>query len=531
MAWKRSDVPLPSPTHSPPGTSANPPRPCPKMASLFRFAVPDLIVMISQGQETGVLDLTPEACYQAGNSRDSRFDGRFFTAVKTTRIYCRPICPAGRPKFENCLYFRSAAAAQDAGFRPCLRCRPEVSPEFTFWNGTSNTVSRAMSLIQENAVDPEATIDQLAERLGVGPRQLRRLFHQYLGASPISVIQTRRVLFAKQLIHETRLPMSEVALASGFGSIRRFNDTFHKLYGRSPSSMRCAFGSADAPDPASAITLQLTYRPPYDWAEILGCLAARAIPGVESIENGRYRRHASVAVSSAVATVEVGHDPDRNALKVTIEVSELGGLTSLIAKVRRVFDLGADPAAIDTHLAKDPLLAPLVARRPGLRTSGAWDGFELAVRAVLGQQVSVASGRTLGGRLVEIAGTASVFPSAAAVAQADLDKLPIPASRRQTLRALAEATAADPKLFERSATLEESVHRLRQISGIGEWTAQYIALRALREPDAFPASDLGLLRAAAKLSGRRLSPAELLSWAEPWRPWRAYAAQHLWTSR
>lgn len=472
-------------------------------------------------------EFTPEVCHRAGQSRDPRFDGRFFTAVKTTGIYCRPICPARTPKLENCRYFLSAAAAQDAGFRPCLRCRPEVSPEFAFWRGTSNTVSRALALISEGAIDSDTNIEQLADRLGIGERQLRRLFQEHLGASPISVIQTRRVLFAKQLIHETQLPMSEVALAAGFGSIRRFNDTFRKLYNRPPSALRRV-----APSGAE-IVLQLTYRPPYDWDAMLAFFAARAIPGVELVENGKYYRTASPN-----ALIEVAHAPQRNALSVKVRIPQVSGLATLVARVRRVFDVGADITTIGDHLARDPMLAPLVAKRPGLRSPGGWDGFELAVRAVLGQQVSVAAARTLAGRLVELTGTLGtaqavphkLFPTAAEVAAADLDPLGMPASRRRTLKALAEAAVADPKLFERSATLEESVKRLCSIPGIGEWTAQYIALRALREPDAFPASDLALLRAAANGSGERPAPAQLLARAEPWRPWRAYAAQHLWNS-
>ena len=475
-------------------------------------------------------EFTPEACYRALQSRDRRFDGRFFTGVTSTGIYCRPICPARAPKFENCQFYLSAAAAQEAGFRSCLRCRPEVSPEFAFWRGTSNTVSRALALISGGAIDSETNIDHFAERLGIGERQLRRLFQEHLGASPISVIQTRRVLFAKQLIHETRLPMSEVALAAGFGSIRRFNDTFRKLYNRPPSALRRA-GS----DSAAAITLQLTYRPPYDWEAMLAFFAARAIPGVELVEDGTYYRTAQFG-----ALIEVAHVPERNALTVKVRVPQVTELATLVSRVRRVFDVGADISTIDEHLARDPMLAPLVAKRPGLRSPGGWDGFELAVRAVLGQQVSVAAARTLAGRLVELTGTVQrvpiigklthVFPTAAQVAAADLDPLGMPSSRRRTLKALAQTAVADPRLFERASTLEESVKRLCSISGIGEWTAQYIALRALREPDAFPASDLALLRSAANGSGVRPAPAQLLARAEPWRPWRAYAAQHLWNS-
>jgi AraC family transcriptional regulator of adaptative response / DNA-3-methyladenine glycosylase II len=330
------------------------------------------------------------------------------------------------------------------------------------------------------------------------------------------------VLFAKQLIHETQLPMSEVALAAGFGSIRRFNDTFQQLYQRAPSSLRRVVGTESA-----AITLNLTYRPPYDWDAMLAFFAARAIPGVELVEDGRYYRTAAGG-----AVIEVSHQPARHAIAVKVHVGKVADLSTLVARVRRVFDVGADIATIGDHLARDPMLAPLIAKRPGLRSPGGWDGFELAIRAVLGQQVTVAAGRTLAGRLVELCGPSlegshrvtRLFPTAAQVAACDLDRLSMPGSRRRTLKALAEAAVTDPKLFERSASLEESVKRLTAITGIGEWTAQYIALRALREPDAFPATDLVLLRNAAS------NAAQLLTRSEPWRPWRAYAAQHLWNS-
>ncbi|WP_207483698.1 AlkA N-terminal domain-containing protein [Arenibaculum pallidiluteum] len=482
------------------------------------------------------------ACHRAVAARDARFDGRLFVGVTTTGIYCRPVCPARTPRPENCRFFASAAAAQEAGFRPCLRCRPETAPDLGAWLGTSNTVSRGLALIADGALDAEdASVEALAERLGVGGRQLRRLFRQHLGASPIAVAQTRRVLFAKQLIHETRMPMAEIALAAGFGSLRRFNETFRQLYGRPPGSLRRS--AAALPEGACAETgvmLRLRYQPPYDWAAMLSHLAGRAVEGVEVVEGGTYRR--TVLVDGLLGSVEVGHLPEARSLVATIRFPCLRALPGIVARLRRAFDLGADVGAIAAHLARDPLLAPLVAERPGLRVPGGWDGFELGVRAVLGQQVSVEAARRLAGRLTALCGTPvpperrhhtalrAAFPTAAQVAGADLAALRMPGARKAALAALAAAAEADPRLFAPAGSAEETVARLRAIPGIGEWTAQYIALRAVRETDAFPASDVGLLRGAAGTAGRRPSPAELRGQAEPWRPWRAYAAQHLWAA-
>ncbi|HEV2964862.1 MAG TPA: AlkA N-terminal domain-containing protein [Candidatus Angelobacter sp.] len=481
-----------------------------------------------------------EVCYRAFQSRDARFDGLVFVGVTSTGIYCRPICPARSPKFENCRFFSSAAAAQDAGFRPCLRCRPETAPDLASWRGTSNTVSRALALITDGALDGDGdSVETLAERLGVGGRQLRRLFLQHLGASPIAVAQTRRVLFAKQLIHETCMPMAEIALAAGFGSVRRFNEIFHDLFHRPPSALRRKT-SLDRPSVEAGVMLRLRYRPPYDWDSMLAYLQARAIPGVEVVENGRYRR--TVELDGFTGSIEVMHLPQRQSLGVTIRFPRVSGLPAIVARVRRLFDVGADIETISEHLSRDPLLAPLVARRPGLRAPGGWDGFELAVRAILGQQVSVAAARRLAGQLVALYGKpvsngygnhpslSYVFPTAECLASIDAINLGMPGARRAALKALAEAAATDPNLFRAFGTIEEAIARLRSIRGVGEWTAQYIALRALRETDAFPASDIGLLRGAAVVDGTRPTPAGLLSRSEPWRPWRAYAAQHLWAA-
>jgi len=487
--------------------------------------------------------LDPKICYRALQSRDPRFDGRLFVGITSTGIYCRPICPARPAKFENCRFFPSAAAAQEAGFRPCLRCRPETAPDLGAWRGTSNTVSRGLALIAEGALDgDDASVDSLAERLGIGERQLRRLFKQHLGASPVAVAQTRRVLFAKQLIHDTRLPMAEIALAAGFGSVRRFNETFQQLFQRPPGALRrkAIVSLPEGTVAATGVTVRLRYRPPYDWPAMLSFLQARAIAGVERVEDETYCR--TVLVDGKVGTVEIRHLPDQESLAATIRFPCVRALPGIVERIRRVFDLGADVATIGAHLAQDPLLAPLIAERPGLRAPGGWDGFELAVRAVLGQQVTVEGARQLAGRLVRLCGTAVPaeqrshpaltfgFPSAARIMAADLASLGMPKARKLALAALAEAALADPLLFHPLGTVEETVARLRAIRGVGEWTAQYIALRAVRETDAFPASDIGLLRGAAIRDGVRPIPAELHRRAEPWRPWRAYAAQHLWAA-
>jgi len=479
-----------------------------------------------------------EVCYRALESRDARLDGLMFVGITSTGIYCRPVCPARTPKFVNCLFFASAAAAQDAGLRPCLRCRPETAPDMASWRGTSNSVSRALALIAEGALDGEKnSVARLAERLGLGERQLRRLFLQHLGTSPISVAQTRRVLFAKQLIHETQMPMTEVAMASGFGSLRRFNETFRDLFHRPPSALR---RKSSARREEKDVTLRLRYRPPYDWDCMLGFLEARAIPGVEVVDNGRYLR--AVEVKGKLGSIEVSHRPDRESLSVNIRFPDVRLLPAIVARVRRQFDLGADIETIDDHLSSDPVLAPLVAQRPGLRAPGGWDGFEIAVRAVLGQQISVGAARRLAGKLAALYGRAvpkaflihedlsHVFPTAKRLASAGSIGLAIPAARLTALKAVAEAALADPNLFRPFGSIEETVTRLRTIRGVGEWTAQYIALRAIREMDAFPAADIGLLRGVAAIDGEKITATDLLSRAESWRPWRAYAAQHLWAA-
>ncbi|WP_437606401.1 AlkA N-terminal domain-containing protein [Sorangium sp. So ce834] len=483
--------------------------------------------------------LDEEACYRALETRDRRFDGRFFTGVLSTGIYCRPICPARTPKRERCVFFPSAAAAQEAGYRPCLRCRPEASPGTPAWLGTSALVSRALRLIAEGALD-DADAPALAARLGVGERHLRRLFLRHVGASPLAVAQTRRLLFAKKLLDETALSMTEVALSSGFSSVRRFNDAIRATYARTPRELRTAASKrgGGAAGGAPDIALRLPFRPPLDWGALAGFLGARAIPGVESAGPGVYRR--TVRVAGGHGVVEVRPAPGEPHLLARLRLPGTEGLIHCAERLRRLFDLGADPDAIAAHLRADPRLAPLVAATPGVRVPGAWDGFELAVRAILGQQVSVRAATQLAGRLVErhgeplaargglpegAEGLRFVFPSPEALAAADLTDLGVPRARAATITALAARVARGEVALDASRGLDEAVRALCAVPGIGAWTAHYIAMRALREPDAFPATDLGLRRALGGVSG-----ADLLAMAEAWRPWRAYAAMLLWTA-
>jgi AraC family transcriptional regulator of adaptative response / DNA-3-methyladenine glycosylase II len=484
------------------------------------------------------MDMDDNACYRAIETRDHRFDGRLFVAVTTTGVYCRPFCPAPTPRRENVRFFPTAAAAQEAGFRPCLRCRPETSPDLSFWRGSSNTVSRALRLIEAGALD-DANVEALAERLGIGERQLRRLFRQHLGAAPISIAQTRRILLAKQLIQDTRLPMTEVAAAAGFGSIRRFNETFQQLYRRPPKALRRSGVVEEAMGTTGAVTVKLGYRPPYDWDGILAFLRTRAILGIEAVSSRCYARTIAIGDQRGLLLVEPAGE---NCLKATVRLANIKILPAIIARVRRVFDLAADPVAIGAHLSQDPVMAPLVAARPGLRVPGAWDGFELAVRAILGQQVTVPAAAGLAGKLVlsygeKIVDAAAldqglthVFPTPRQLVGMDLAAVGMPKARLVALSSLAAAVVADPLIFGPRRSLEAAVAQLRTLAGIGEWTAQYIAMRELREPDAFPAADIGLMRAMRDGRGVRPSPADLLAHAERWRPWRAYAALHLWAS-
>jgi AraC family transcriptional regulator of adaptative response / DNA-3-methyladenine glycosylase II len=475
--------------------------------------------------------LEQDLCYRALTGRDSRFDGRFFVCVKTTGIYCRPVCPARTPKRANCVFVPSPAAAETLGYRSCLRCRPESAPGTPAWAGTEASVARALRLIDEGALD-EGSVEQLAARLGIGARQLHRLFVRHLGASPQAVAGNRRLLVAKQLITETRLPFSEVAAASGFQSLRRFNDAVRTVYGHSPSTLRRGSQVTDA-QPSAAISLHLGYRPPFDWSRVLAYLGGRAIPGVEKVEGDTYRR--TYRLGERTGTIEVAHQPAKRALSVRIDGVGPLPVRQLVARVRRLFDLDADPSAISAALGADPIIGPRLARAPGVRVPGAFDPFELAIRAVLGQQVSVKGATTLAGRVVQRCGTpvgvawdglSHFFPAPEALAQADLSGLGLTGGRIQALKSLAAACASGDCTLKPGVSLEDSVAQLITLPGIGEWTAQYVALRALGEPDAFPSADLGLRKAAG--AGEVMAPQALERMAEAWRPWRGYAALLLW---
>jgi AraC family transcriptional regulator of adaptative response / DNA-3-methyladenine glycosylase II len=461
------------------------------------------------------------ACYRALLARDTRFDGRFFTAVTSTGIYCRPICPAKPPKMENCLFLPSAAAAHQLGFRPCLRCRPETAPGPGGWRGTGATVSRGLRLIAEGALN-QAGVEALADRLGVTDRHLRRLFDAHVGAGPVAVAQSQRLLLAKALLSDSALPLTDVALASGFGSLRRFNDAFLKAYGRAPSSLRRSRGA-----PGAGLRLRLAFAPPYDWPAMASYLAARAIPGVEIVSADHYAR--TFRIGAAVGVVRVA-PAQGAALTVEVETSDVRALGAVATRVRALFDLDADISRITACLGADEVLARLVAARPGLRAPGAWDGFEYAVRAILGQQVSVAAASTLAGRIAERfgapmaagAGLTRLFPGPDALAEAALEECAVLPARARAIRALAAAVARQPGLLSPG---EDGLAALRALPGVGPWTASMIALRAHGDPDAFPASDLALRKAMGGASAQALEEA-----SQRWRPWRAYAAQHLWAS-
>lgn len=484
-------------------------------------------------------NLDPDVCYRAIRTKDTRFDGQFFVAVRTTGIYCRPICPAIMPKRENCTFFTSAAAAQKAGYRPCLRCRPELSPTLFAHVGTAATVSRALRLIAEGALD-DGTVENLATRLGIGDRHLRQLFAKHLGTSPIAVAQTRRLLFAKQLLNETTLPVTDVAMAAGFTSIRRFNDAIYKTYGRSPSDLRQQTTQLSDSISTPKISLKLPFSPPYNWAALIRFFISRVTPGLESITIESYRR--TISLDGHHGVVEIYPVAGQNYLIANIYFPKVSLLTQIVERLRQMFDLSANITEISAHFQRDPILARITTLQPGLRIPGAWDNFELAVRAIVGQQVSVAAATTLFGRLVKTHGEPLVlvgtpwkdpelqfvFPRSEVLAKADLTILGITRPRSIAISALAAAVNENPQLLTDFQTLDDAVKTLCQLPGIGEWTAHYIAMRSLREPDAFPATDLALLRAMAAL-GKPVTKAQFVELSQAWRPWRAYAAMHLWS--
>jgi AraC family transcriptional regulator of adaptative response / DNA-3-methyladenine glycosylase II len=480
-----------------------------------------------------ILGLDRRALDRARISRDRRFDGKFFIAVTSTGIYCRPVCPARVSKSSNIRYFATAAAAAEAGFRPCLRCRPEAAPGTPAWLGTSAVVRRALRLIHDGALD-ETSVEALATRIGVGSRHLHRLFVQHVGASPIAVAQTRRLHFAKRLLDETDLPITQIALAAGFGSLRRFNDAFQGSYRQSPRELRRRRAGESAGASGNEVVLRLAFRPPYDWMQVRAFLANRALPGVERVDERGYAR--TVRTDSGPVVVVVRALEDEPALELRVRGAAPAALFQLSSAARRTFDLSADPERIALAFKSDPLLGSLLRRRPGLRIPGAWEPFECAVRAVLGQQVSVAAGRTFTARLVERfgerikdgeEGLTHLFPAPATLAAAELRSIGLTAARARALRELARSVAAGGVDF--AAPVEEVTSSLAALPGLGDWTAQYIALRALGEPDAFPAADL-VLRKMAAGEATPLSTRALAARAENWRPWRGYAVLHLWAA-
>lgn len=476
------------------------------------------------------MKLDRQICERARVTRDARFDGKFFIAVKGSRVYCRSICPAPTAKEKNCRYYATAAAAEEAGYRPCLRCRPEASPGTPAWMGTSNTVSRALRLIEESGLE-DGGVETLAERLGIGSRHLRRLFLKHLGATPSAVARVRRLHFVKKLIDETRLPMSHIALAAGFGSVRRFNAAVRRTYHRTPTQIRKLARQKNTL-PENEYMFRLGFRPPFDWEGMLIFLLPRVIPGVESVDphSSTYRR--TIFLNGEAGHFEVSMHNGGLALSVRIQFGDSRALFLITERIRRMFDLNADWQRITARLKTDPVLASRMEAKPGLRVPGSWDGFELAVRAILGQQVTVKGASTLAGRLVRKFGKTyeaaarltHLFPRPEALADAKLDQIGLPAARAETIRALARAVCERRISFEGIVELDDFLTKLCEIPGIGKWTAQYVAMRALGEPDAFPAGDLGLAHALGLKSAR-----EMEERSRVWKPWRAYAAMYLWS--
>lgn len=473
-------------------------------------------------------------CYQAIQSKDSRFDGWFFIGVTTTGIFCRPSCPATTPKRENVRFFPSAAAAQAAGFRVCKRCRPDASPGSPEWNVRADTVGRAMRLITDGAVDREG-VHGLVARLGYSERQLHRLLIAEVGAGPLALARAQRARTARVLLETTELPVSDVAFAAGFASIRQFNDTVRQVFALTPSQLRTRAQRRTNPVVPGTISLRLAYRPPLELAGLFRFLADRAVPGVEEYTGGTYRRVLRLPHSDGVAALSPGEDGAY--VQCRLQLDDLRDLNTAVARCRRILDLDADPRAVDDYLAGDRVLRPLVAASPGRRVPGAADPDELAVRAVLGQQVSVAGARTVAGRLAarygkpltaHSGGLTHAFPSAAAIAQADRGDLPMPAARGRALLSLTGALAAGDIRLDAGADRAEAARQLLALPGIGPWTVSYIRMRALSDPDVFLPTDLGVRRGLETL-GRPSDPATATRLSEPWRPWRSYALQHLWS--
>jgi len=478
--------------------------------------------------------LTPDACYQAMKSHDLRFDGHFFVGVSSTRIYCRPICRVRLPRQQNCSYYPSAAAAEAAGYRPCLRCRPELAPGFAATEASAKLARTAARMIEDGVAD-DVDLAFVAQRIGVTDRHLRRIFADEFGVSPVQYAQTHRLLLAKRLLTDTPLPVAEIAFASGFSSVRRMNALFAERYGFSPTRLRQE-GRSTASADTDALTFLLPYRPPYDFARLLAFLEMRAIPGVETVSAGVYRRILRVgdaANGAASGWLEVSHVPKRHALQLRFAAALAGATQAVLSRTRQVFDVAADPLEIGAALG------PLAAGAEGLRLPGAFDPFELALRAILGQQVTVKAARTLATRFVEAFGErvttpfddlTRVFPAPSRVAELrrdDIGRLGIVGQRAGAMIALAQAVRSGALELGNGAEPALTIETLCAIRGVGPWTAHYIAMRALAWPDAWPPKDVAVQNAmglANTTTGQRRAAAL----AEAWRPWRSYAVLHLW---
>ncbi len=478
----------------------------------------------------------PSICWPAFYSRDARFDGRFFIGVVTTKVYCRPICPVPFAKKSNVVWLASAAAAEANGFRPCRRCRPQAAPGTPAWLGSSAVISRALRLISEGALD-NSGVDKLADRLGIGARQLRRLFVQHLGAPPLKIAITRRLHFAQNLIEETDLPITSIAMSAGFSSIRQFNHAMHTTVGKSPTEIRRL--REDLEPRRDGLVIRLPYRPPFAWHEILHFLKTKSIPGVETVEKNCYRR--TIEIEGVAGTIAVWQDAEDPQLLVQIDLPRYDCLIEIVERVRRIFDLGADPVQIATDLKRDPQLRPLLDSLPGLRVPGAWDGLELSVAAILGQHLSAKGSRPSNamklfvetfGRPIKtsVRGLTHLFPRPKDISNADLSIIGILDLQADAVRELARAVRNKNLTFRASRSLDETISQLIAITGIDEAMANYIAMRVFAEPDAFPSADPVLRRI---LSGRDNSvlAVKRIQMAEDWRPWRAYVAMHLCMTR
>ena len=474
-----------------------------------------------------------DSCYRALESRDPRFDGMFVVGVRTTRIYCRASCPAPvHPKRRNVSFYRTAAAAQLAGLRACKRCRPDAVAGSPEWDTRGDLVGRAMRLLGDAVVDREG-VPGLARRLAVSERHLNRLLVAELGAPPLALARAQRAQTARVLIETTDLPFRDIAFAAGFGSVRQFNDTLREVFAATPSELRQARRNGERRE-SGQLTLRLAVRAPFDGAGVVAWLGARAVAGVEVVEDGAYRR--ALALPGGLGVVSLAPADDH--VVATFRLATIADLATAVYRCRRLLDLDADPEAVAAGLSEDPALGAIVSRSPGRRVPGSVDGAESAIRAVVGQQISVAGARTIAGRLAAAFGEVldephdglgHAFPSAEELATADLAGLGLTGSRQRTVRELARRLASGAIALDPGADRDEARRQLLAVPGIGPWTASYVALRALGDPDVFPAEDLGLFRAAARL-GLPTSPRDLATRADRWRPWRSYAAHHLWAA-